>query len=582
MRGAAAVLARLAGWLPGPLGVALATTGLAVLLLAWGEDYSPPGTAWAWLIMLLLIAGHWGLVRGAGDPAAPARGGWMPSVVVAGVLALAAMSLGGRHVDQVFRDPIDPLSMAHMGLMDQVTARAAGGLKPLYSRDYPRQWGWERNRFAPGTIGWFCAARAAGMDPRLGNGVALVLAAGLMAAAWAVAVGRGAGWGAGAAVVLGAAWMATGPPLGILNWAVLAPIWPLVAGLGLAMATGRVAVAMGLGAALALANPGWIVMMPVLGAWGWATAGRRALPWMGLLVVGPLLVAGWWRSEWESLLMGVLGGPFLEGAGIATGGTAGRYPSFHALGDAIGLRPALYVMGLVAAGAIAWRLATVPMTAARRLEWVALAAFVVLAAGPATFAFHWYSHACLLVGLLPGVLPAPAAAPAPARAMRRALMPVAVTALAAAPLVSALWGGVPGVLNRRPAGWQPHYLHLVSGFSVPGEDHVWGTTRHLVTGFHADRRTARRLDIHLTALQGDFTPYNPAVIRVNGRPAALFMAQPGRSRLAAVPLAPGDLRVGFNTVEIETAWTRTPASLGLGDDTRTLSIRYDGLRLLTE
>ncbi|MCC5877245.1 MAG: hypothetical protein JJU11_13570 [Candidatus Sumerlaeia bacterium] len=566
---------------------ALLLTGVALLFLALLEEYNPGGTPWAPLFLIPILIGHLALFTGKAPKFSQslcrmadkcsARILMVPVIVL---LLAGSLSLTWRQHDQIFSVPIDPLQSAHMGVLVQATSRWVAGETPLYRLEYPRAEGTSINRFPVGLKVPFLTARAWGLEWRFASMAGVILFAGLIV----VAAGR-IGFGGGplaapalAAIIAGSAWLLTNPVMGMLQWGYWAPYWPLIVALGLSLSAGWWVVVALLVGALAAMTPGWLLLLPLVAIMAWRE-NRKAFPaLLMIMILLPLLSYGVSRAEGEDFLRGVIGSFFAEGTAQAGSG-AWRFPTLQMVGDMLGMRHGFYLFALVLLMALGREIYHAA-DRLRRCELLVAASFVVIAFGPATYQFHWYAHVGLIMGLLPlAVVGAshPGAEPSSSRPWRIPLLVGGGVAAAGALLAIILTFRVVGAINRLPDGRQHHTAHLVSGFNIPSEDHVWGRTPHMVIGFTLDRNTGGTLEIELESLLGEFTPYNPAVIRVNGVQKGVFLAPPGRKKVARLDLHPEDVHIGFNIVEIKARWARSPQSYNIHDDHRPLSLRYTGM-----
>lgn len=571
-----------------PLIYTLLLTGVGLVLIALFEEYNPGGSALAWLLLLFIVLGHLPLftrrLPALADKIHHLQWRFSPgrlTGVVLVILLFASLTLTWRQHQQIFTNPVDPMETAHIGLMLQASSRWAAGETPLYHHVYPRTEGGARNRFPTALKLPYLTARAWGLEWRFANLAATILFGGLLvfAATWMGLRGRSdQSRAALLALVIGVAWLLTDPVVGMMHWGYWAVMWPLVLALGLSLSAGWwVAVAL-LAGALAAMTPGWVLLLPVIGVILWRESPGRFPALLVMMLLLPLVSYGVSRAEGEAFFQGVLGSFFNEGAAQTKAGSW-RYPTLHAWGDLLAMRHAFYLLALVLLVALG-RETVRATTSRRRAELLAAASFVVIGFGPATYQYHWYAQCALLVGLLPlyicGGDEASDERPAPGSLNVPGMLGGATVAACVA-LCLVLTLNVRTALNQVPDGRQAHTQNLVSGFNIPSADHVWGRRPYMVTGFYLDRPVGGFLEIELESLQGDFIPYNPAVIRVNGFQKAYFMAPPGSRRVARLALSPADVHVGFNVVEIRANWARSPRSYNLHDDNRPLSLRYSGL-----
>ena len=574
------------------LAVAACGTAAGVWLLCLTEAFTPGGSPVGWLAFLLIAASHLpfflrklpALPRVVGD--LPPKGALVTALLV--VLAASAV-LVHRHHEQIAQRPLLPEASAQMGLLTHVTARMERGF-PLYTPPY-RVGDWsQRNAFPSLLSAVYTLPRRAGHEWRYASLAAVVLLGGLLAAALAnvqagiltsrryTAVVLGAALGAGS-------WLALGRFVDFLHWGHAAPLWPFVFLFGWALGAGWAPVAAGSAGLLAAMNPGWLLLLPLAGIAVWKDARGREPLVLGLLIVPALLSYGYTRAEGEAMWTGVVGSLFQAGTAQAAEGTAWRFPTLHGLTDPLALRTSLYGLALAALALVGWRMYCSQRTAERALLFAAAAA-LVLAAAPATHFFHWAAHALLLGGIALG-LAAPREAgdrqPAPPVRPQSVYLGTGTGAVLLAVAAMKLLAGFPDALNRPQTGHaQDHFQHALAGFNVPSEDHVWGSKPRMAVAFFLDRPVGGLLEIELATPGGEFTPYNPALIRVNGMPVGLYRERPGRGSYARIPLAPGEVHVGTNIVEIEARWARTPRSMNLGDDERDISLMYKGLRFLPD
>lgn len=566
------------------LALAALGTAAAVWLLCLTEEFAPQGSAVGWLAMLLIVAAHLPLLAGRTPrlplalPAVPSRG--LQALALLFVL-LAAGTLAHRHHSQIAGRPVYPEASAQMGLLTQVTARL-DARQPIYTPHY-RTGAWsQRNAFPPLLATVYTLQGATGLEWRYAPLAAVVLLAGLLAAALAAlpVAGRADGrtWLLlGGTALAASSWLFPGRFLDFLHWGHAAVLWPLLFLLGWSLGRGWWLPAAGAAGLLGGMNAGWLLLLPLVGVVVWKAekpAHRPAL--LALLLLPPLLSYGLARAEWEEMWSGITGTLFGTGLAQVAEGSSSRFPTLHGLTDPFALRVGIY--GL-AVGLLGW----MAMAASRakngreRLLLLAAGAALVIAAAPASFYFHWAAHALLLAGLALGL-----AGERHHTARRRSLLLGGGAAVSLFLLVSIrLYAGFPDALNRpETAHRQDHFQHLLAGFNIPSQDHVWGRDPRMVTAFLLDRAVDGILEIDLATPGGEFTPFNPALIRVNGRPVGLYRELPGRSSFARVPLRAGEVHAGMNLVEIEARWARTPRSLGLADDERDVSLMYRGLRFI--
>ena len=578
----------------GSLTIACLSTFAALGLLALTEAYDPPGSSLAWLITIGLIAGHLPLLSRDPDdpryrPAAPF--GPRVALVAAPILLVLAMAwpLWKAH-DGIFTTAVLPRKSAQLGLMTQVVSRL-GGEDLLYGYTYPRDGYTQVNPFPVGGVIPYALARQAGLDWRYANLAAGALLLALLIPG-VIALARRGDATAGtdneralavlAMALAGGGWMALGRSTDYLNWGTAAVLWPLILCLGYCLAARLSLLAALCAGLLAAMNPGWLLLLPVVLACLYKDGPRDFPKCLLLAIVAPLLAWSAFQGEFQVMLEGILGGPFSDGA-KQSHGASWRFPSIHGLADWLSARHLVY---LLAVGVLGFLAREIVLRADRRerLRLLAVAGFIVVACAPATYFFHWMAHGILLAGLLPAIAAAPGTEPAssPGFTFRLTdwLPGTAAAALLAAAIFFRLHGGIDGTLDRLPGQQQGVDRNLLSGFNVRSEDHAWGKDPNMAVGFTMTKRRPGTLELHLGTIGGDFTPFNPTTIRVNGKQHGVFHALPGDYRYARVPLSREDLIVGFNVVELDAAWSRTPRSLNVANDDRHVSINFLGMRLL--
>ncbi len=584
------------------LAAAACGTAAGVWLLCLTEEFTPAGSPVGWLALLLILSSHLMLlpavasrIRSAVTPPG-SSGRLLEKVPLRVTLALALIlvlagsaTLTYRHHAQIAERPLLPEASAQLGLLTQVSARLERGL-PLFTPPY-RVGDWSQRNAFPGLLAAvYTLPRQAGYEWRYASLAAIVLLGGLVVAALAHAAAGGIPRGRHVLLLLGAAaasgsWLIHGRFLDFLHWGHAAPLWPLVFLFGWALGAGWAIVAAASAGLLAAMNPGWLLLLPLAGLALWREARGREHLFLLMLVLPPLLSYGYTRGEWEAMWTGMTGTLFQAGAEQYSGATAWRFPTIHGLTDLLALRIGLYGIALAGLVLLGRRMLSSNTGRERPILFCAAAALVV-AFAPAAYFFHWAAHALLLAGTALGL-----AAPRSAGDSGSALPPLPRSVFAGAAAAALLLGigsihlvaGFPGALNRPESGHrQDHFQYLLAGFNIPSEDHVWGSKPRMATAFVLDRPTGGILEISLAAPGGEFTPFNPALIRVNGLPVGLFRERPGRSGYAIVPLRPGEVHAGVNIVEIEAAWARSPRSLNLADDERDISLMYRGLRFLPD
>lgn len=563
-----------------PLCTAALATTAAIFLIVYTEQYNPAGSPVAPLIVALLIAGHLPLLT---DRVRPLRlpDRWRGAAPGAAVVAMVLLAgwFAWRGATEIFETPVRPAASAQLGLMTQVVSKLEAG-DPIYGAMYPREGFEELNAFPSGLVIPFALARAWSLDWRFASLLGLALLVGLLAAGM-IAVGRvQAAAGALLAMFLaGISWLVV-PPIGaFLHWGHTMPLWPLVALVGLAAAA-RWPLMMALAAGfLAAMNAGWLLMAVPVAVFLFREDRARFPQLLALLLISPLLAFGAWRDHFGSMMEGILNPVFYHGA-MHSKLTAWRYATIHGVGDLLNLRVAIYLCALVALGFLAREIAR-ESSRARRLQLLALCAFVVVVCAPAAFHFHWMAHGIFLAALIPALCleDAPVRAAAPFRGAPM-LAGAAATLLLVALPASRVLVGLEDSINRRANHFQPPLENLVGGFNIPSADHAWGRDTRMEIGFTLDRVEPSIMQLELGTLGSDFAPYNPVFIRVNGRMKGLWRDLPGRVSYARIPIEPGDVHIGYNIITLETRWARTPRSMNVANDHRTVSIMYRGLALV--
>ncbi len=572
-----------------PLAVASLATAAALFLLIYTETYTPAGSPWAPIALLLLVIGHLPLLNSADQRGRTPE--WLRLLPRWGTAALAILVIvagagwfSWRGQDTIFETGVSPYENVQLGLMTQAVARIEQG-EHLYAREYPRGERKEAGSTAPGLLIPYALARSWGFDWRYAGVAGVILLAGLLSAGALFIAHRAppgqegeAGFCLAALALAGASWLLLPTTLPYLNWGVAIPLWPVAALLGLSLAMGwRAMAALAVGA-LAAMNPGWLLLLPLVGVVLWKEDRARFPVMAALAVVPPLLAYGAWRAFDVEMWQGILGGAFQEGNSIDPT-AAWRFASVQALNSVLSMRYGVYtaaLIGLVLIGREILR-RDEPV---ERIRLLLFAAFVVAACGPVAYQHHWMAHGVLAASLIP------AAFPRSDWTHQQPRWPVyAGGGVAVLLFLLAGWrilSGFDGALNHQPDHKQSHMAFLETGFHVPSEDHVWGAERRMALGFTLDRVEAGILELSLGTLGGEFTPFNPLVIRVNGREQGIYREYPGNYSTARIPLDPKDLHIGFNTVTLEADWVRTPKSYNVRDDLRPVTIVYQGLRFLPQ
>lgn len=559
----------------------------AILLLDVTEAYDPGGSPIGWIIMIGLVLAHRPLIREAftncessAPPMIPRRLAAMLSV---GIVLVGTLFVTYHVQENIFRRAVVPADSAQLGVIAQAVPRMETG-DLLYGYTYRQGESKVLNPVPVGGVLPFALARELGFDLRYASLGGAIVAAALILAGM-VFILRNSHRGAPVMNALplvvalaGVGCLCLRRSIDFFNWGHTAVQWPLVALLGLAMSARRpliVALAAGL---LAAMNAGWLLMLPVVGCFLFAEW-RKAFPLsLVLLFIFPVAAYTLFLDQENAFLPGVFGRIFEDGLKLQKSGSW-RFASLHGITDWLHLRPVVYVAALVMLGILCRRIVSAH-DLPQRIKLFALAMFVIIACGPVAYFFHWISYAIFLAGIAPAFV-AVARDAAPPRWRMMEFSAAGFLVMISAGLVAAsVWAGYPDAINRQADGKQGVDRNLLAGFNVRSEDHAWGKGKEMAVGFTLDRRNAGTLELHLGTLGGDFTPMNRTIIRVNGRQKGVFRVLPGDYRYARVPLSEDDVVIGFNVVELEASWSRTPRSLGVAADDRNVSINYLGMRFL--
>jgi hypothetical protein len=568
-----------------PIILAALATALAVVVLVLTEAYDPAGSAYAPVVLAILVAGHLPLLAGRDRPVPIRFPGARRAVTIAGVVAL--ILVGGlfllRGQREIYTTPVSPYANAQLGLMIKASERL-DQQKPLYTELIDRGEFTQANSFPVGMIIPFTLAHKYGFEWRYASLAGVLLTLSLLAGGLALMatdrrnlpdVSLNAGV---AAVVLCAAMPLLLPQvLPLLNWMPGFPLWAMMAALGLSLSCRQTLLAALFAGILAAMNPGWLLMLPLVAAHLWRQDKERFLVTLILMGLAPLLAYGAFRAQWDIMTESIVGSLFAEARSLEVE-DAWRFASVTGVGDLFNLRPAIYVVGLALVGMLTWETSRRGRFS-ERLQLLALGGFVVIACGPLAYSFHWLAHGIWVAGLVPGVMTNGIAVDPKAR---RVL--VLSSAGAAAVLMVAFaiqfFTRLPDTSARMADHLQPPTENLLGGFNVPSADHAWGRDTDMAIGLVLKRPQAGFLELDLATLGGDFTPYNPIVISVNGAPRGLYLERPGASSYARIPLRQSDLHRGFNIIELHARWARTIRSYNVADDPRTVTIIYEGLRFV--
>lgn len=572
----------------------LVVSGALVFLLNWTQEYDPPGSPLGWLLIAVMLWAHWPLaapenkpVEKAPDPAKPAMG-W-PLLLTAGLLSFLAAFSAWSYGQAIYTQLFAPKDGAQLGLIAQALGRWET-FPHIYDDSYLRDEYHQVNSFFPGNLLAYWLVRELGFEWRYGTLISLAgvfsLLAGAAAALWRTGYSPAQGplLGGMAGLLLAMLWVLSGSHFGTLFWVHTPPVWLMSALFGVACAARwHLIEALALGA-LAAANPGWLLLAPAGGAL-MLRLGARPLHLLPILLV-PIAAFGMIRQESEVFWEYVFGEVFRAGAAQAEEMTAWRYASFHAWGDIAGLRPGIYLLGF---GTILFSAAAIfrAQTEEKAIHLFAFMAFLALACAPRVYLFHWMGHAILLAALLPAAYLASESADEQMPTRRLSFGWQGTSAGAGCLALSLLAGflplyrGVDSALSGENADrWQPANENIALGFHYVGEDWGWGAGRSMTTGFFLDEVRAGMLRVRIGTLGGPFTAYNPFVIRVNGVETYRYFIIPGDYKEVSALIPERFVHVGFNTVEIEPEWARTPISLGAGEDERELSLNYGGLQFV--
>ncbi len=571
---------------PALTGAALASA-VSVFLIVYTESYDPGGSALAPLFVVMLIAAHLPLARSAGVAkwlSGSIRFSPKAVVVFAGLLIVAATALYVFFGQQgIFTQAVRGRGSAQLGMVTQVVAHIETG-QPVYSERYERDGFTEANGFPMGLILPYATARAWGFDWRYASLASIMFLGALLVAGIVVINKSGAGDSVKKIAILatsltGCAWLFIPEFWPYINWGHTIPLWPVIAWLGLSIAARWHVLTALLAGILAAMNPGWILMLPVLAVFLWRETGQKFLPIGIVMLAMPLLAYGAHREYFFEMMEGILGNTFLAGDDHDKL-NAWRYMTLNGVGDFLNMRYGIYILGLVSLVLICIQIAR-RESLSDRIQLVALAAFVIVICGPQAYFFHWAAHCVFLASLIPAVVLA--GDPVYTQKSKKIFQwsPIGWGSAAAAACLVILYiqfqQGFPDTLKTNGVARQEAPEKLLGGFNVPSADHAWGKDTAMEVGFTLEQVKGGFLELELGTLGGDFTPYNPIWIRVNGHQKGMFRAPPGDSKFVRIPLKPGDVHVGYNVLELQTRWARTPRSVNVADDHRTVSVRYGGM-----
>ncbi|MEO8377814.1 MAG: hypothetical protein ABI579_09105 [Candidatus Sumerlaeota bacterium] len=561
----------------------------AIALLDFTEAFDPGGSSLGWLTMGALIAAHVPLLRealtrgstrlSAGE--SPRIPRWIAASLSIAIVIVTMTSVVRRAHEDIFSKAVIPAESAQLGLVAQIAARMETS-DLLYGNTYRQGASSTLNAFPIGGVVPFALARKLGWDSRYASLAAAILCAGFILAGVVHILrvhGPGKSDGLPIAMALaGVGWICLRRSVDYFNWGHTVVLWPLIALLGLAMSTRKTLIVAIVAGLLAAMNAGWLLLLPVVACFLFAED-RRKFPLLLLVLCAfPAVVYTLFLDERNAFLPGVFGSLFEEGWKLERG-ASWRFASIHAFTDILHLRPVVYAMALCALVLLCIRIIK-SQNPRQRVMLFTLAVFTVVACGPTTYFFHWISYAILIGSVLPAFVSATASSISPRWRVMELFSGAALASLLFAAVAMRLNSGISDTIDKLPKSMQGVDRNLLSGFNVRSEDHAWGKSPHMAVGFTMDRRQAGTLELHLGTIGGDFTPINNTMIRVNGHDKGVFRVLPGEYRYARIPLSKDDVVIGFNVVELNAAWARTPRSLGISADDRTVSISYLGMRFL--
>jgi hypothetical protein len=436
----------------------------------------------------------------------------------------------------------------------------------------------------PGLTIPFLAIRAQSLDWRIATLAAEALAAALAIGALIALTLRGAPISVVAGVALGLGGFLLAPKLeGFAQWGITAPLWPLIGGLGIALAYRKGWIAAVLAGLLASMSVGWMILYPVIAAVLWRDQKERALLPIVVGAAIPIIAILTFRYEMFTMFTHVLGVPFLRADPQAAGEIEPwLFPTLSGAATAMKMGPPLFAWVLLFVGYSAKRIVSEPL-AERAIDRLALVGFVVVACGPATFSFDYYSHVILLGGLLSarwmwGANPETNASP------RSVILPwaagLAALVLLLAPVSYKIRKGNALALDRRETREQPAVELRMSGWLEPDADgRVMSDGKYAEVSFFLRRVKPCVIEVDLEVPGGEYTPYNPITVRLNGRDCGEWIALPGqRFTCRIVADEPAMLIRGANVISIEASWARSMKSLGIWNDARPTAFRYGGLK----
>lgn len=548
------------------LRAAIATV-LGAVALDMTARASAGGAAWGVPIAALVAAAHLPLLRARAEASPETGAGPMRAfaVVAAALVALAvAAHAMGR---ALLEDAVSPHRDSFLSVMLQSAERIRRGAD-AYGGEFALDGYTAMNPAGPLLTALYAGVREAGWDLRAASIAALAVIA-ATGALWAIRRGPAEG-----AATLGAiAAVAVLPGFhAYLHYGETVPVWALAAALPLALSARSPwpgALAAG---ALAAASPGWLLLLPAVGAWLWQRHGRASVAALGAGALTPLVLYATQHEHLFAMARGILSERFAE---VAPAYAESRRP--WAQGSLAPLAMAINAgapFALWCVAAVLWvsrRIARAASSAEATALLAAAAGIVVLGAPVAGLA-QYAAHAILVAGLF--ALDRPAAA---SPAWRWLAVP-ATAAVVLLPAQRAFAEGADHPISARATRtwWPP--AALAHGWEAPVANVAWGTGTRMELAFAAPHAAAGTLDLLVGTPGGPFTPYNPISVRVNGRLMGEYVMLPGATRALRIPIPEGTLVRGGNTVTLEAEWARTPASLGTGDGTTPRSLSISGVR----
>lgn len=563
--------------------VIFATVAAIVSLEALASP-STGGSTYALPIIVALTLIHavaLGKKRECACWAGPAARKW--GFAIAGVVLLLCAETLVRQTIAISANPVSIRGGAQLSTLIQTFERMlAGG--PVYDAPILMA-GYETFPSAmPGLTLPFLGARAASLDWRAATLASEALAAALAIAAILALTLRGAPITIVAGTALGLGGFLLAPKLeGFPAWGIVAPLWPLIAGLGIALAFRKAWPAALLAGVLASMSIGWLILFPVICAVMWRLERDRAILPIVFGAAIPAIALLTFRDEMFTMFSGMLGVPFLR----ADPQSAGEiepwlFPTLSGAATAMKMGPPLFAWVLLFIGYSAKKIISEP-SAERALDRFALAAFIVVACGPATFSFDYYSHVILLGGLFAARWMHASTAP-DTDSRTTYILPWLASATAfvllLAPVSYKIRKGNALALDRREGRAQPAVEMRMSGWLEPDSDgRVMSDGNFAEIAFHLRRARPCVIEVDLEVPGGEYTPYNPITVRLNGREIGEWIALPGQRFACRIEVADSAALIrGMNVISIEAAWARSMKSLGIWNDARPTAFRYGGLK----